>query len=394
MTKKLKTWLIIALSMVVVMAVALTLVFVVFKKKESKIKLDTPVLTLQVYDTEKYLVCSYDPNATDYAFYIYSDGEYPTRKYDYIEYLASENKVDGDDRVTSFLDVTEIFSQPKDYYFFCKAIGTNNFLDSSDSEIQTYSNKYKLSSPQALSISGTTLSWRGVSNASEYEIFEEGVFASVASTTQTTFDVLNYINSKSQASFKFYVVAVGKANYETSEKSNFASYTKSYTLDKVKGLSFNKNTNVLSWDKVNNASKYEVVLNGEKTYSVATNSLNFSDQISKTGDFIFKVRAIGEGIFNSGEFSEILREQKTEKLSKITNLTMETSNDSLVISWDYPDNAITFTIIIDGTVHNKSFSGCKLVLPKGDRASITVEIIVNGYDYYLNSDPIQKTFNI
>ena len=394
MTKKFKTWLIIALSMIVVMAVALTMVFVVFKKKDTKVKLDTPVLTLQLYDTEKYLVCSYDPNAVDYAFYIYSDGDYPDRKYDYIEYLASENKKDNDERVSSYFDVTEIFSEPKDYYYFCKAIGSEKFLDSNDTEIQTYSNKYKLSSPQALSISGTTLSWRGVSNANRYEIYEDGVFASVASTTQTTFDVLNYINSKSQASFKFYVVAVGEGNYETSEKSNFASYTKSYPLDKVTGLTFNKNTDVLSWNKVSNASKYEVILNGESNYLTNTNSLSLSGKISSTGDFTFKVRAIGEGIYVTGDYSEILRERKTEKLSSVTNLSLETSNDSLIITWDYPDNAITFTIKIDGVVHNKSFSGCRLVLPKDDRLSITIEIIVNGYDYYLDSNPVQQTFNI
>lgn len=391
MTKKYKIWLSIAISLIVVFATALTLFFVLSNKNDEKIKLNTPTVSLQFYDTEKYLVCSFDPNATDYAFYIYSDGDYPNRKYDYIKYLASENESQAGTRISSYIDVTNIFSEPKDYYYFCKVIGDKDFEDSDETEIFTYSNKYKLSTPKALSISGTTLSWRGVSNAVSYDIYEGANFSKIDSTETTTFDVANFINSSSQTSFQFYVVAVGEGNYENSDRSDSESYTKSYTLQQVTGLKFSNDT--LSWNAVDNASSYEIVLNGERVFTSQSNSCSFKNEIASTGDFTFKVRAIGQGIYKTGQDSEVYRVTKTQKLAKVSNISYSTTEDSIIITWDYPDEAITFTIKIDGETLHSSFSGCNLVLPKGSKSSVKVEIVVNGYDYYLSSDPVQKTFN-
>lgn len=393
MTKKLKTWLIILISLLVIAGTGLTLFFVVFNKTEQLIKLETPTLTLQTYENEKVLVCTFDPNATDYAFYIYSDGDYPNRKYDYIEYRASEQTLEGE-KVQSYLDVTDIFVEPKDYYFYCKAIGTDKYINSNETAVQTYSNKYKLSVPQTLSLNGKTLSWRGVSNASSYEIYEVGMYSAVATTTDTTYDASSYIDASTQTTLKFYVVAIGEGNYENSEKSNTASYSKSFTLAKVSGLNFNKTNNLLSWNNVANASGYEITLNGTTILQSTKNFIDLSQYVLDVGDYTFKVKALGHDEYADGEYSDVLRTQKTKRLNSVSNITctkLETEN-LILISWDYPDEARTFKITIDGQVHNESFEGSNLLLPLDDRVSITIQIIVNGYSYYTSSSAVSQTF--
>ena len=395
MTKKLKTCLIIVASIVVIVATALTVFFVCFNKKEEYYQLETPTLTFLPYENEKILVCTFDPNATDYAFYIYCDGDYPNRKYDYIEYRASEQTPQGSS-VQSYLDVTDIFVEPKDYYFFCKVIGGGKYLNSNETEIQSYSNKYKLSTPQTLSFNGTTLSWRGVNNVDHYEVYEVGQYAMVGSTVDTSLDVTRYIESKSQASFSFYVIAVGSGNYISSEQSNVAHYEKSFILGKASGLNFNKTNNLLSWNKVDNALSYEIVVNGTEVLSSNTFSINLSQYVQSTGDYTFKVRAIGHDEYQSGEFSDVLRVQKTQRLNGVSNLKCEVLQDEdlILITWDFPDEAQTFTITINGEVHSTSFASNNILLKKGDLSQIKIEIIVNGYNYYTSSNAVSKTFNL
>lgn len=393
MTKKLKTWLIIIVSLLVIAGTGLTLFFVVFNKTEQLIKLETPTLTLQTYENEKVLVCTFDPNASDYAFYIYSDGDYPNRKYDYIEYRASEQTLE-DQKIQSYLDVTDIFVEPKDYYFYCKVIGSDKYVNSDETAIQKFSNKYKLSVPQTLSLNGKTLSWRGVSNASSYEIYEVSNYSVVATTTDTTYDISTYIDVRHQTTFEFYVLAVGEGNYENSEKSNTVSYSKSFTLAKVSGLSFNKTNNLLSWNNVANASGYEITINGTTTLTSTTSSINLSEYVLDVGDYTFKVKAIGHDEYADGEYSDVLRTQKTKRLDAVSNITctkLETEN-LILISWDSPNEAQTLKITIDGQVYNESFSNENIFLPLGDRTTITIEIVVNGYNYYTNSSTVSQTF--
>lgn len=390
MSKKAKLWLIISICLLVVIAGVTTTLFLVLKKDEpQKTTLETPTIELQRDGNKKLLISRYNPNATDYVFYIYS-GEHPDRTYDYAPFTASESQTER-----FYLDVTDIFVDAKDYYFYCKLIGDKeNFDNSPISEIKSFANKKNILTPR-LSLTDKTLSWTKIANSDGYEIEINGVTQREIITTESV-DISQFLTQTNDKTLTFRVKALGKEFYFDSEYSNTVSFTKTYTLAKVQNVAFNSNNNVLSWGRVINAQNYEIVFNESVVLTTKSTSYDFSSYITDVGVYKFKVRAVGNDDYKTGEYSTQYIYTKTKKLAQVSesSLTWTIEDERVRISWDKPQGAETYYVVINGQVFNESLTMESIYIKKPEGSSLIISIYVNGYGYYEKSNTTIKQINL
>ena len=389
MSKKAKLWLIISISLLVVIAGVTTLFLVLFNQKSTKLTLETPVVDCQTDGNKKLLIAKYNPNATDYVFYIYS-GEYPDRTYDYAPFTASEEQLDR-----YYLDVTNIFVDAKDYYYYCKLVGDGEkYEDSKLSQVHKFENKKSILTPR-LSLTDKTLSWTKIENSVGYILRINGVDQKDIIESESV-DISSYLMQTSAKELTFSVKAIGKELYFDSEYSNTAKYTKTYTLSKVKNLAFNSLNNMLSWNKVTNASAYEILINEERTIVTTALSYDFSSYITDVGTYKFKVRALGNDDYKLGEYSEPYTFTKTKKLASVRedsiNWTIE--DERVRISWTKPEGAESYNVVINGVVFNESLTMETIYIKKPSGNQILIEIYVNGYGYYEKSNTTIKQIDL
>ncbi len=98
-------------------------------------------------------------------------------------------------------------------------------------------------------------------------------------------------------------------------------------LSTPKKVSYDEESHKITWDYVDNAYKYEVVINSKKyeTYDLA-----FEVEFTAEQEFVYKVRAIGDGIeYSSSDYSELA---KANYIIKSNN-----NNDNEVNSEYYED---------------------------------------------------------
>lgn len=389
MSKKAKLWLIVSVSLLVVASVATTLFLVIFKKEPTKLILETPVVDFQKDGNQKLLISKYNPNATDYVFYIYS-GDHPDRIYDYAPFTADDSQLDR-----YYLDVTNIFVDAKDYYFCCKLLGDGKkFENSKLSAIKKITNKKSILTPR-LSLTDKMLSWTKIDNSVGYKLRINGVDQNNIIESESV-DISSYLMQTSAKELTFSVQSIGKEFYYDSEFSNLVTYTKKYTLSKVEDLSFNSMNNTLSWKKVENASSYEIIFNDDQVLTTTSANYSFSSYITDVGVYKFKVRAIGKDNYITGEYSETKHVEIKKKLASVRedsiNWTVE--DERIRISWEKPENAENYTVKINGELFNDSLTLETIYIKKPSGSQILIEIFVNGYGYYEKSNVTIKQINL
>lgn len=348
-----------------------------------KVKLQTPSVSIDIINGNKFLIANNNTMASGYAFYFY-DGNSPDDLFDYIE-VKTQDKF--------YLDVSKIFIEPKDYYFYCKCLGNDKYVDSDASEVVKFTNMFQLLTPN-LAINNTELSWTPVNNAESYEIFSNNTL--IAKVNQTNFDISSYVFSKSQLTFNFSIRAIGGDNFFESVKSNVVTYTKLLTLAKVENLNFNAVNKTLSWDSVKNASSYLIMLGDGTTYSTSNTSFSFSGLITNVGTYTFKVKAVGTNNFKDGEFSDSVHYTQTQRLNKVTNLDFLRLNENqLGVLWNSDEKALTYNIRVNGEVINVALSNNGFTINIDPNVNqYVVEVVVNGYGYYEDSLTASLTINI
>ena len=389
MSKKAKLWLIISISLLVVIASVTTLFLVLFNKKPMKYILETPVVDHERDGNKKLLIAKYNPNATDYIFYIYA-GENPDRLYDYAPFTASENQVDR-----YYLDVTNIFVDAKDYYYYCKLVGDGEkYEDSKLSQVHKFENKKSISTPR-LSLTDKTLSWTKIDNSAGYILKVNGVEQKDVIVGESI-DISSYLMQTTDKTLTFSVKAVGKEFYFDSEYSNTVSFTKTYTLAKVQNLAFNSLNNTLSWNRVANATSYEIIFNESEVLTTKSTNFDFSSYITDVGIYKFKVRAIGNDDYKTGDYSDQYTFTKTKKLASVRedsiNWTIE--DERVRISWTKPEGAENYYVVINGVVFNDSLTMETIYIKKPSESRILIEIYVNGYGYYEKSNTTIKQIDL
>ena len=103
--------------------------------------------------------------------------------------------------------------------------------------------------------------------------------------------------------------------------------------------------NVLTWEKVDNASYYSVFIN-EEEYTTTANKFDISPYIN-SGEYEINVKAVKDGFFGgSSELSNTLTiAVSTEKITMPTNVQTNVENNQVYLSWEH-EIATKFTVRI------------------------------------------------
>ena len=156
-------------------------------------------------------------------------------------------------------------------------------------------NGKKLATPQnVVCTEEGVISWDAVENATGYVVIVDGVNYS---TDATTFKVSD---TSSDYEYSVYATAEGYANSDPSPKQTGKAYEIKGTLAAPQNVAIDK-TGLITWDAVENAEKYIVVINGTE-HTAETNSFTSP---SVDDDFSVVVYAVAAHYKKSSSSTEV-----------------------------------------------------------------------------------------
>lgn len=321
------------------------------------------------FEDDKFLlICEENPYASSYKFYLTDDDNYESAKY--AELSSKQNYVD----VTSYID------RSKKYYFYVQYIGKGRYQNSEFSRIVLLEPERKQIKSPYLQMINETIYWGNVQNATSYEIYETitnksdevlqtATLINTVDYNTLSFDFSSRVQDKNAPYKKYYyqVKAIGQGYFSNSSLSlKSEAYIKKVELTSPTNLQVDFSTNVLSWNKVDYATKYQIKINRsgyEKTIFSTTETVNLQEcdvDTTKFDAYSFVVKAIESDVINftQSENSEIYNQNHTTKFSLPQNLSCNLTGKQLHISWEA----------------SKVFEGVNEILPEG----YVVEIAWNG----------------
>ena len=385
MSKKAKIILISSISAILLALLVALFLIMFLPKDKQKITLNAPgFLNIQVQDGTKYLITDKNNLASSYAFYVYEGDEEPDNLYNYIKYESN----------TFYLNVTDIIVNAKNYHFYCKYIGNSKYNDSDFSQTISYTNKFDLQTPQ-IAINGTEISWFSVENATSYGVYANGSLIRSGANNYTVknqnyFDIASYVQSSSIIDFNFFVVAFGNEQFNDSKYSNTVAYKNIQNLTMVNSSSFNWNGKVLSWAPVNNATGYQILINGSSIKTTSAPLYDFAQVVPNTGKITIQIKALGSENYYDSEYTALIEKTFEQKLATPQNLSYVLDDEHIMISWDSVENASSYSIFVNNNLVNGNVTNTGIVLSKADYSgTISVQLMANGHGYYLSSN---KTF--
>lgn len=279
------------------------------------------------------------------------------------------------------------FEDAGDYLVYVKAttLGTGGVYESKYST--AYSVK-RLATPTNEQIINRPLEQNQVSvtftpsvGASGYALLADGVeIATITSGSAFSVDLTKMTNKTEESVVNFKILARGSVT------------TAGAILDCKVPLEFNVtklatpqnltiNGNQISWDSVNNTSKYVLTIDGKRT-EVTTTSFTLTDLSSGTHSVFVQAMGNGEEVITGG-FSNSL---SLKKLATPANLVITKG----LLTWDTVANATAYKVVLGTETYNADATSFDLLgyesyISEGKGTQISVYAIGNGTDV-INSD--------
>lgn len=287
------------------------------------------------------------------------------------------------------------FDASGDYQVYVKAttLGIGGIYESKWSE--GYSVK-RLGTPtnalvtnRPLEQNQVSISFNPVPGATSYKLLADDVEIASANKS-TTFSVdLSKITSQAEESVvNFKIIAVGGIT------------SSGAVLDSNNPLEFNVkelgtpqnlmiNGNQISWDAVNNTSKYVLTIDGKRT-EVTTTSYTITDL--SAGNHTIYVQAMGNGedVITSGFSNSLV----VKKLNKPTNLTISNG----LLTWDMVPSATAYKVVLGNETFNADTNQFNLLgydsyISEGIGTQISVYAIGNGSNIIDSDVSNTKTYS-
>lgn len=189
-------------------------------------------------------------------------------------------------------------------------------------------------------------------------------YITLTSSTNSV-DITSYFNKAE--TYHYFVQYIGSKNYKNSEYSQTKTYTPpTESLNTPYPQLIDEQ---LSWFRIMNATGYEVyekVLNSsdevitENTKITTLNSETFTlDLTDRFADFnapynkyVYSVKAISSGQYNSSALSQSVTYIKHVNLSTPENLEVTTQNSKYILNWDAVDYATSYQVVVNGNTAN------------------------------------------
>jgi fibronectin type 3 domain-containing protein/putative cell wall-binding protein len=306
---------------------------------ETETPLATPIIT-SVKADGKNVVVSWNGFDNVETFEVYRSesetGEY-TKIADVEESTYTDTKV----------------STGKTYYYKVKAISEKD--EDLNSELSTASSvKLILETPEITEAKvdgkNVVVNWNKVDNAQKFEVYrassETGEYTKIATTDTNT-----YTDTKVATGNAYYykVKAIIEASEEfNSEFSNVVSTKLALAAPVATGTKVDGRNIVISWDKVENAQKYEVYYadssDGAYVKVGDTNTTSYTHTGAVGGKvYYYKIKAINETSADlSSAFSNVVSAKITLAAPVATGAKIDGKN--VVVSWSSVDNAQKYEV--------------------------------------------------
>ncbi|MCL2599253.1 MAG: InlB B-repeat-containing protein [Firmicutes bacterium] len=200
-----------------------------------------------------------------------------------------------------------------------------------------------------ISLSGDTLSWDEIPNATGYKIQKDGKPSdAIQGATDTSYD-LKKLNL-GEGTYRFAVASKGNGgSIKDSLFSKEITYEKrdegtaENQLTKPTNLSVSDNK-VLQWNAVNNAGTYNIQISGQADKTSTTNSLDIS-YLPAEQDFVIKIQAAANGQYLASNWSDPYNYTTKQGSLSAPVITLSTTQ----VSWNAVPNATGYVVSIDGS---------------------------------------------
>ena len=234
-----------------------------------------------------------------------------------------------------------------------------------------------LDKPENVSYDGTTITWNAVDNADKYTVqINEGAELTVTS---------NSYPYESNSEFSVTITAVSSAKKIVKSGETTVSFK---PLDSVTEIRFSE-TGEATWDPVNNADGYEVMINGVKLNDVCLTP-SFSGFEAGVRSSI-QVRPIVRN--NKSYYSKWSSIETITKLGVVEKESISYSDG--IITWTGVANASTYEVSVNGQVVNENCATNSLVY-EWDQSlgnfDVTVKAKGNGVNTFNGETSSKKTF--
>lgn len=386
--------------------------------EETYIQLSTPTILEVINEQEtgrKLLITDENTYASGYAFGICEMEKHKDDLSKFVRYETTKN----------YLDVQEIFTQAKTYYFYVQALGEGEYKHSTYSEVKQFSNEFQLSTP-VLTTQNNVINWTPVKYVGNYQVYLNNEVLCNTSETSLNLNTYNdgaYLTTNAALNFQVKAVAPANTTYVSSPLSNSVRIT-AHLTPKTPTISINGST--ISWNLLANVESFEFIVTGigEQTYTLAKNTTsvnlkNFKDIDSNTyinlveelGEYSIKIKALGK--YENSEYSNSVTYKTTTQLSapQLVSATKDSTKNTLNIKLKVTDEnvkAVSLTIKKSGSeiysttlpIENVKEFTLSLTLTDLNLSSfsevtnLTISAYsVNNGDYYLKSNTKTLTVN-
>lgn len=288
------------------------------------------------------------------------------------------------------IELIDVLTSPINYEIKVRANGDNRLTFDSKFSTLSYDNVMKLGTPKNVGITNVDgkviLSFDSVSYASGYEIDVNG---ETLKTTDNKYDLTDKVSVPADYTIK--VRATGGKGYDAGEWTT-TMYECRKTIESPRLALENK---TVSWAKSEGANEYSVVVTFmeteiEKVERFPGTSFDLSEIVAKhgAGEYAVKVQALTNGNYDYSDVTTIYFRNY---------LTLETPTlavNGTIVSWVKIENAVDYTIKIDGRIISKNVTVTKFDISEyiAEAKEYTITVVANANGWYYESAEGTATF--
>lgn len=263
-----------------------------------------------------------------------------------------------------------------------------------------------LQTPTNVTAYQNSISWDAVENADYYEVAVNGEVY----RTQNTNLSINMLTKSGK--YEIFVVAYSNSSlYLTSEMSQVLNYDTRQKFSAPTNFSINKQTEVLSWTKVESAQNYVLSINGatitltSRDYRISGNKIyfdlaNYQQYLFEGRENTFSVCVAETSRFKASEQSSVVKLVKTAEQPSLQNIKVAKSGKKIFLTFDELESAQSgYTYFVDNGdgVHIEN-SGADISENFVEFGEYNISVIANqvltddGEILFLQSEKAEVTF--
>ena len=312
------------------------------------------------------------------------------------------------------VDITNLVESPKKYAISVQAIADNGYKNSDVVFADDFVVTKTLVQPIAeIDKYDAKLVWVNVDGADMYEITiivnADISTATTAIVSKNEFDISNVVLDYTK-NYSFSVKAISESEFINQSPSSVAvEHSLKGRLNAPTNLAYSQADKKLSWDAVENAQTYTVVLSHgnlepKKFTPISSNYIYFSAQdVEDIGEYevyVYANNVQSQGLdeevvwFLASENSETLAFDVYQQLAMPNGLRYQMNGALVWFSWDAVPHAYSYTVeLVNGegvAFYQKNTIANEINLRRDLEGAIggdfRIRVKANGYGYYISSD--------